>query len=63
MPLNVGGSPSYWLTIVLSFGCCCKRILLGVANASEENEDLIRTQNEADVATTQDAGYEKSLVA
>jgi len=37
--------------------------LLGVANASEENEDLIRTQNEADVATTQDAGYEKSLVA
>lgn len=40
-----------------------KKILLDVADALEENEDLIRTENEADVAAAQDAGYEKSLVA
>jgi delta-1-pyrroline-5-carboxylate synthetase len=30
--------------------------LLDVADALEENEDLIRTENEADVAAAQDAG-------
>ncbi|XP_062179841.1 delta-1-pyrroline-5-carboxylate synthase 1 [Phragmites australis] len=40
-----------------------KKILLDVADALEENEDLIRTENEADVAAAQDAGYEKPLVA
>lgn len=37
--------------------------MLDVANALEANEDLIRSENEADVAVAQDAGYEKSLVA
>uniref|UniRef100_A0A0A9CTE6 Aldehyde dehydrogenase domain-containing protein n=1 Tax=Arundo donax TaxID=35708 RepID=A0A0A9CTE6_ARUDO len=40
-----------------------KKILLDVADALEANEDLIRIENEADVATAQDAGYEKSLVS
>ncbi|KAL6619129.1 hypothetical protein ACP70R_034268 [Stipagrostis hirtigluma subsp. patula] len=40
-----------------------KKILLDVADALEANEDLIRKENEADVAAAQDAGYEKSLVA
>jgi delta-1-pyrroline-5-carboxylate synthetase len=40
-----------------------KKILLDVADALEENEDLIKTENEADVAAAQDAGYEKSLIA
>ncbi|KAK3135400.1 hypothetical protein QOZ80_5BG0418420 [Eleusine coracana subsp. coracana] len=40
-----------------------KKILLDVADALEENIDLIRTENEADVAAAQDAGYEKSLIA
>jgi len=40
-----------------------KKILLDVADALEENEDVIRTENEADVAAAQDAGYEKSLVS
>lgn len=40
-----------------------KKILLDVADALEANENLIRTENEADVAAAQDAGYEKSLVA
>jgi len=33
-----------------------KKILLDVADALEENEDLIRTENEADVAAAQDDG-------
>nr|ABV03819.1 delta-1-pyrroline-5-carboxylate synthetase [Tripidium arundinaceum] len=40
-----------------------KKILLDVADALEENEDLIKAENEADVAAAQDAGYEKSLIA
>ncbi|KAL6609871.1 hypothetical protein ACP70R_039840 [Stipagrostis hirtigluma subsp. patula] len=40
-----------------------KKILLDVADALEANEELIRKENEADVAAAQDAGYEKSLVA
>ncbi|KAG8068422.1 hypothetical protein GUJ93_ZPchr0005g14917 [Zizania palustris] len=40
-----------------------KKILLDVADALEENEDLIRSENEADVAAAQYAGYEKPLVA
>jgi delta-1-pyrroline-5-carboxylate synthetase len=32
-----------------------KKILLDVADALEENEDLIKTENEADVAAAQDA--------
>lgn len=40
-----------------------KKILLDVAKALEENEDLIRTENAADVAAAQDAGYDTSLVA
>ncbi|XP_062231555.1 delta-1-pyrroline-5-carboxylate synthase 1-like [Phragmites australis] len=40
-----------------------KKILLDVADALEASEVLIRTENEADVAAAQDAGYEKSLVA
>ncbi|TKY56790.1 Delta-1-pyrroline-5-carboxylate synthase [Spatholobus suberectus] len=40
-----------------------KQILLKIADALEANEKIIRTENEADVATAQEAGYEKSLVA
>ncbi|XP_021908621.1 delta-1-pyrroline-5-carboxylate synthase-like isoform X2 [Carica papaya] len=40
-----------------------KRILLDIANALEANENLIRAENEADVAAAQEAGYEKSLVS
>ncbi|TVU19655.1 hypothetical protein EJB05_35818 [Eragrostis curvula] len=40
-----------------------KKILLDVADALEANIDLIRAENEADVAAAQEAGYEKSLVA
>jgi delta-1-pyrroline-5-carboxylate synthetase len=40
-----------------------KKILLDVADALEANVDLIRTENEADVAAAQNAGYEKSLIA
>uniref|UniRef100_A0A0D9WH84 Delta-1-pyrroline-5-carboxylate synthase n=1 Tax=Leersia perrieri TaxID=77586 RepID=A0A0D9WH84_9ORYZ len=40
-----------------------KKILLDVADALEANEDLIRSENEADVAAAQEAGYEKPLVA
>ncbi|KAJ7960168.1 Delta-1-pyrroline-5-carboxylate synthase [Quillaja saponaria] len=40
-----------------------KKILLDIADALETNEKLIRTENEADVAAAQYAGYEKSLVA
>lgn len=37
--------------------------MLDVADALEANVDLIRTENEADVAAAQDAGYEKSLIS
>jgi delta-1-pyrroline-5-carboxylate synthetase len=40
-----------------------KKILLDVADALEANEDLIRSENEADVAVAHEAGYESSLVA
>jgi delta-1-pyrroline-5-carboxylate synthetase len=40
-----------------------KKILLDVADALEENVDLIRTENEIDVSAAQEAGYEPSLVA
>ncbi|XP_039019599.1 delta-1-pyrroline-5-carboxylate synthase-like isoform X1 [Hibiscus syriacus] len=40
-----------------------RKILLDVADALEANESLIKVENEADVAASQDAGYEKSLVA
>ncbi|KAL5203281.1 hypothetical protein ABZP36_014233 [Zizania latifolia] len=40
-----------------------KKILLDIADALEENEDLIRSENEADVAAAQYAGYEKPLVS
>ncbi|XP_020202258.1 delta-1-pyrroline-5-carboxylate synthase [Cajanus cajan] len=40
-----------------------KQILLKIADALEANENVIRTENEADVAMAQEAGYEKSLVA
>lgn len=40
-----------------------KKILLDVADALEAHEDLIRSENEADVAAAQGAGYDKSLVA
>ncbi|KAG9149488.1 hypothetical protein Leryth_020516 [Lithospermum erythrorhizon] len=39
------------------------KILLAVADALEANTKLIISENEADVATAQEAGYEKSLVA
>nr|ALP82445.1 delta 1-pyrroline-5-carboxylate synthase [Lycoris radiata] len=40
-----------------------RKILLDVANALEENEKLIKIENEADVAAAQEAGYEKSLIS
>ncbi|KAJ8466783.1 hypothetical protein OPV22_029335 [Ensete ventricosum] len=40
-----------------------KKILLDIADALEANEELIRTENEADVVAAQQAGYEKSLIS
>ncbi|GJM92568.1 hypothetical protein PR202_ga09048 [Eleusine coracana subsp. coracana] len=40
-----------------------KKILLDIADALEANENLIMSENEADVEAAQDSGYEKSLVA
>ncbi|XP_073009048.1 delta-1-pyrroline-5-carboxylate synthase 1-like [Typha latifolia] len=40
-----------------------KKILLNIADSLEANERLIRTENEADVAAAQQAGYEKSLIS
>nr|AQZ26218.1 delta-1-pyrroline-5-carboxylate synthase transcript variant [Beta vulgaris subsp. vulgaris] len=40
-----------------------KRILFDIADALEDNEELIKTENDADIAAAQQAGYEKSLVA
>ncbi|KVI04896.1 Aldehyde dehydrogenase, C-terminal [Cynara cardunculus var. scolymus] len=39
------------------------KILLGIADALEANEKTILHENEADVVTAQDAGYESSLVS
>ncbi|KAL7175614.1 hypothetical protein ACSBR2_029251 [Camellia fascicularis] len=39
------------------------KILLSIADALEENERLIATENEADVAAAHLAGYEHSLIA
>ena len=38
-------------------------ILLAIADALEANEKMILHENEADVATAQDDGYESSLVS
>ncbi|XP_042435876.1 delta-1-pyrroline-5-carboxylate synthase-like [Zingiber officinale] len=40
-----------------------KKIMMDIANALEANEKLIRTENEVDVAATQQAGYEKPLIS
>ncbi|KAM3410848.1 hypothetical protein ACQJBY_002832 [Aegilops geniculata] len=40
-----------------------KKILLDVADALEANEDLIRSENEADLAAAHEAGYESALVS
>ena len=40
-----------------------KKSLLDIADALEANEELIRTENEADVAAAQQAEYEKSLIS
>ncbi|KAA8539678.1 hypothetical protein F0562_026370 [Nyssa sinensis] len=40
-----------------------RKILLDIAAALETNEKLITTENEADVAAAQQAGYEKSLIS
>ncbi|KAJ6892091.1 delta-1-pyrroline-5-carboxylate synthase [Populus alba x Populus x berolinensis] len=40
-----------------------KKILLGVADALEANEKLIKIENEADVAAAQQAGLEKALIS
>uniref|UniRef100_A0A2P2MB80 Delta-1-pyrroline-5-carboxylate synthase n=1 Tax=Rhizophora mucronata TaxID=61149 RepID=A0A2P2MB80_RHIMU len=40
-----------------------KKILLGVAEALEANENLIKIENEADVAAAQEVGLEKSLIS
>lgn len=39
------------------------KILIGIADALEANEKIIIHENEADVATAQDDGYESSLVS
>jgi len=40
-----------------------KQILLKIADALESHQEEIRIENEADVATAQEEGCEKSLVA
>ncbi|CAO2825552.1 unnamed protein product [Amaranthus hypochondriacus] len=40
-----------------------KKILLDIADALEANEETIKTENDADIAAAQLAGYDKSLVA
>lgn len=40
-----------------------RKILLDIADALEANEKMIQTENEADVAAAQQAGYEKPLIA
>lgn len=38
------------------------KILLGIADALEANEKVIIHENESDIATAKDAGYETSLI-
>lgn len=40
-----------------------KKLLLDIANALKANEELIISENKADVAAAQLAGYEKSLIS
>lgn len=40
-----------------------KKILLDVADALEANEEIIKAENDSDVAEAQQAGYERSLIA
>ncbi|KAF8395170.1 hypothetical protein HHK36_019111 [Tetracentron sinense] len=40
-----------------------RKILLDIADALEANENLIKVENEADVAAAQQAGYDKSLIS
>lgn len=40
-----------------------RQILLNIADALEANENLIKEENEADVATAQQSGYEKPLIS
>lgn len=37
--------------------------MLAVADALEKNQNMIRLENEADVADAELAGYEKSLIS
>ncbi|KAE9622196.1 putative glutamate-5-semialdehyde dehydrogenase, Glutamate 5-kinase [Lupinus albus] len=39
------------------------KILMAVADALENNESMIRSENEADIAAAEGAGYEKSLIS
>lgn len=40
-----------------------RKILLDIADALEASEELIRTENEADIVAAQLSGYEKSLIS
>lgn len=40
-----------------------RKILLGVASALEANEQFIMLENDADVETAREAGYDEALVA
>ncbi|KAK9266436.1 hypothetical protein L1049_008996 [Liquidambar formosana] len=40
-----------------------RKILLDIADALEENQSLIKVENEADVAAAQEAGYDTSLIS
>ncbi|KAL5543176.1 hypothetical protein UlMin_010886, partial [Ulmus minor] len=40
-----------------------KKILLDIADALEENEDLIKVENDADIAAALNAGYEKAILS
>ncbi|OVA17780.1 Aspartate/glutamate/uridylate kinase [Macleaya cordata] len=40
-----------------------RKILMDIADALEANEDLIKVENEADVADAQRAGYDKALIS
>uniref|UniRef100_A0A803N516 Delta-1-pyrroline-5-carboxylate synthase n=1 Tax=Chenopodium quinoa TaxID=63459 RepID=A0A803N516_CHEQI len=40
-----------------------KMILLDIAEALEDNEELIKTENDADIAAAQQAGYDRSLIS
>lgn len=37
--------------------------MLNIADALEANEKLIKNENNADVATAEEAGYERPLIA